>query len=463
MRPTLAALALALALPAAAALPAPVAEALARARVPASAVAAMVVSVDGGVPAVAHREHEPMNPASVMKVVTSAAALDLLGPAFTFHTDVRAVAPLEAGVLQGDLFIRGGGDPRLTYERLWQLVRGLRARGVREIRGDVVIDRSYFAPVSHDTGRFDGEPRRAYNVGPDPFLVNFGVVDFRFLPDGEGVRVIPEPDLPSLEVLSHLATTRDACGAWRRGVRYDVVDNGMLSTIDFAGRYPADCGEKTWPLAVMEATRFAEAMWRWLWAEAGGTLRGKVRGGPVPPEARLLLRFDSEPLPVLVRDMNKFSNNVMARHVFLALSAERGGVGEAQASARIVQDWLASRGIEARELVLENGSGLSRTERASAATLAAVLRAAWLSPTMPELMSSFPLFAVDGTFKSRRAGAVAGQAHLKGGTLDGVQSEAGYVLDRRGRRWIVVMIVNHANAQAAQPALDALAEWVGAR
>jgi D-alanyl-D-alanine carboxypeptidase/D-alanyl-D-alanine-endopeptidase (penicillin-binding protein 4) len=190
---------------------------------------------------------------------------------------------------------------------------------------------------------------------------------------------------------------------------------------------------------------------------------GKVRDGPVPAEARLLLRFDSEPLAVLVRDMNKFSNNVMARHVFLALSAERGGVGEAQASARIVQDWLASRGLEARELVLENGSGLSRTERASAATLAAVLRASWQSPTMPELMSSFPLFAVDGTLKSRRADTVAGQAHLKGGTLDGVQAQAGFVLDRRGRRWIVVMIVNHANAQAAQPALDALAEWVAAR
>jgi D-alanyl-D-alanine carboxypeptidase/D-alanyl-D-alanine-endopeptidase (penicillin-binding protein 4) len=153
----------------------------------------------------------------------------------------------------------------------------------------------------------------------------------------------------------------------------------------------------------------------------------------------------------------------MARHVFLALSAERGAPGETAASARALRDWMNAKGLDGRDFVVENGSGLSRNERASAAFLVSVLRSAWASSLMPELASSFPVYAVDGTLKTRRAGAAGGHAHLKGGTLTGVQSVAGYVLDRSGKRWIVVMIVNHPNAQAAQPALDALVEWVGAR
>ena len=198
-----------------------------------------------------------------------------------------------------------------------------------------------------------------------------------------------------------------------------------------------------------------------MWSEAGGVLRGRVRSGTTPTDAKLFYRNESEPLANLVRDMNKFSNNVMARHIFLALSAEKtAGNGEIRASERLVRDWLKAKGIAAPEIVLENGSGLSRDSRASAATIAAVLRNAWASPVMPELAGSFPLLAVDGTLKNRGTGGASGRAHLKGGTLAGVQSQAGYVLDARGRRWIVVMMANHANANAAQPALDALVEWV---
>jgi len=250
------------------------------------------------------------------------------------------------------------------------------------------------------------------------------------------------------------------CNAWRQGISYDVAEHGLLVTVTFSGTLPAECGEKSWPLAVLDPARYTEAVWRWVWSEAGGLLRGKVRAGTTPAGARLLYRHESEPLANLVRDTNKFSNNVMARHIFLALSAEPRGVGgEAQASARAVADWVKRRGIEAPELVMENGSGLSRNERASAATIAALLRMAWASPLMPELAASLPVLAVDGTLK-QRGRLAGGQAHLKGGTLTGVQSIAGYVLDRRGRRWIVVMIVNDPNAGLAQPAMDALLDWV---
>lgn len=441
-------------------LPAPVRGALAAAGVPAGAVAAVVEPVGDGPPVVSHNARAPMNPASVMKVVTTYAALDLLGPAFTFRTDAYVTGELAGGVLTGNLHIRGGGDPKLTYDRVWRMARQLRVRGLREIRGDIVLDRSYFAPAAHDPASFDNDPRRAYNAGADALLVNFNAINFRFLPEGDSVRVAAEPDLPNVEVASRLRLTNEPCVNFRRDLSHDVVEIGLLATVTFTGTYPAACGERALPLAIFGGARFTESAFRWLWAEAGGVLRGNVDVGPVPPGARLLLRQESEPLANLVRDMNKYSSNVMARHLFLALSAEPGGFGgEAAASAHIVAAWLRGRRIDAPELVIDNGSGLSREARVSAATLAAILRQAWAAPVMPEMVSSLPVLAVDGTLRLRRARGAAGHAHLKGGTLTDVQSAAGYVLDREGKRWIVAMMINHARAGAAQGALDALVEW----
>jgi D-alanyl-D-alanine carboxypeptidase/D-alanyl-D-alanine-endopeptidase (penicillin-binding protein 4) len=440
--------------------PAPVRAALSQAHVPLDAVAIRVERVEGGRATVSHRDQVPMSPASVLKLVTSYAALDLLGPAYTFKTDVLVRGKLSAGVLEGDLVLRGGGDPKLTYERLWQLVQNLRARGIREIGGDVILDRSFFAPAPFDPAGFDQDPRRAYNVGADALLVNFGSVQFHFLPDGDAVRVVAEPDLPNIEIQSSIATTPEPCRSWRRELTPEVTAHGLIATVVFTGRMPAACGEKTWPLTVLEGARFTESMFRWLWSSIGGVLRGTVREGTAPADARLFLRQESETLAELVHAMNKFSNNVMARHLFLALSARDGHAGELAASDRIAREWLAARGIDARGAVLDNGSGLSREARLTAAQLAALLRSAWASPLMPEIVSSLPIYGVDGTLKERRDRGALGAAHLKGGTLNGVQSMAGYVDDTAGRRWIVVMMVNHPRAGDAQPALDALVAWV---
>jgi D-alanyl-D-alanine carboxypeptidase/D-alanyl-D-alanine-endopeptidase (penicillin-binding protein 4) len=440
-------------------LPAPVRDALARAGVPDGAVAAIVVPVERGAAAVAHNPEQPMNPASVMKVVTAYAALDLLGPAFTFKTDFLATGEVAAGVLEGDLYIKGGGDPKLTADRLWLALHELRSRGVHEIRGDVVVDRSYFAPAPFDPSRFDNDPRRAYNAGSDAFLVNFHAIEFRFVPEAGAVRVVAQPDLPNVEVMSRIKPMPGPCGWWREKLTHQFMEEGLLATAVFEGSYPTSCGENTWALSVFDGPRFAESVLRWVWSESGGKLRGKVRDGRVPPEARMLMRIESEPLSNLVRDMNKFSNNVMARNIFLALSAQQSGAGDVRASAKAVRDWLAARGIEAPGFAVDNGAGLSRDDRITAGTVAALLQRAWASPLMPEIASSMPVLATDGTLRKRTSPA-AGQAHLKGGTLTGVQSVAGYVVDRNGKRWVVVMMANHPRANAAQGALDALVAWV---
>ena len=450
----------ALALPALAQVPAPVRAALARAGIPADAVSLVVERADGGRPLATHRAREAMSPASTLKLVTTYAALDLLGPAYTFKTDVLATGTVQGGVLEGDLVLRGGGDPGLTYGKLWQLMLQLRSHGIREVHGDVILDRGFFAPTAHDPAAFDNEPRRAYNVGPDALLLNFAAVEFHFVPEGDTVRVYAEPDLPNVEVQSAVAAVAGDCESWRRELRQEVIDHGMLATVVFSGRMPASCGERAWSLAVLPPAAFDESVFRWLWSATGGKLSGRIREGSTPVDARLVMRRESPPLAALARDMNKFSNNVMARNLFLALSTTGGAPGEAAASERILLDWLRSRHIDPAGIVIDNGSGLSRVARISAAQFAALLRDAWLSAVMPEFISSMPIYGVDGTLKNRRATGALGEAHLKGGTLNGVQSVAGYVVDRSGARWVVVMMVNDPRAGAAQPALDALVDWV---
>ena len=445
--------------------PPPVSAALQRAGVPLDAVALVVREAGVKDALISHNAEKVLNPASVIKLVTTAAALDILGPAYTFKTEFYAKGEMRNGVLDGDLIVKGYGDPKLTYERLWAAIRQLRERGVREVRGDVLFDRSYFAPSSHDPARFDAKPRRPYNVGPDALLFNFKAVTFHFIPAGDTLRIVAEPPLPSLDISSRIKLIKGACGDWQERLTPEIEENGLLASVQFTGTFAQSCGEKVWHMSLFDHPRYNAALFKALWSEAGGKIFGVAREGALPPEARLVLAIDSPALSDVVRDINKFSNNVMARQLFLTLSAESGGQpGEAARSVEVIKAWLKQKGIDAPELVLENGAGLSRIERISANTLAALLQVMSGSALMPEFFSSLPLLAVDGTMKKRLSGeGVAGQAHLKGGTLNDVRAMAGEVVGKTGKRWLVVFIVNHANAPAAQPVQDVLLQWIYAQ
>jgi D-alanyl-D-alanine carboxypeptidase/D-alanyl-D-alanine-endopeptidase (penicillin-binding protein 4) len=435
------------------------------AKIPVASVAAVVQEL--GV----HRENLrvnatlPMNPASVMKLVTTYAALDLLGPAYRWKTEAYATGPMRDGILEGDLVLKGYGDPKLDLEAFWVLLRALRGKGLQTVRGDLVIDRSHFERAPGDAARFDGDAFRPYNVLPDALLVNYKSLRFVFAPDAErgAVRLHVEPRPPALDVVNVLKLAEGACpegSAFRELLRptFEPVRQRAI----FAGRYPASCGEKDLNVALLEPNDHVGGMMRQLWSELGGAWSGTAREGALPQGARLLHAMDSAALAEIVRDTNKFSNNVMARHLYLTLGAEGAGApatGDKAASA--IKAWIARKGIAAPELVMENGSGLSRIERISAANLAALLQAAWRSPVMPEYISSLPIVALDGTMRRRLKGeGVAGQAHIKTGLLSDTRAMAGYVLDRGGRRHVVVMFVNHAAAHETQPAFDALLRWV---
>jgi D-alanyl-D-alanine carboxypeptidase/D-alanyl-D-alanine-endopeptidase (penicillin-binding protein 4) len=456
------------------ALPAAVTALLRKAQVPLGSVSVVIQQVDQSQPLLRHNADAVMNPASSMKLVSSYAALNMLGLDYTWKTRIYSQQrPDSNGVLHGDLYIKGGGDPKLTVEQLWLLLRDLRLRGVREIRGGLVLDRSWFAPVNGDTGSFDSEPIKPQNTLPDALLLNFNSVRFDFLltPRAETARLDIVGDFPALKIHNAVRVVNGACGDWRDRLTVDYQPAASIPEIRFSGLYAESCGDKRWHFSLHhQHSDYFAALFAQLWQQLGGswqTTAGavrvrEVREAVVPEQAILLLEHESAPLSEIIRDMNKFSNNVMARQLFLTLSAEAQAVpATPQDSARLIAEWLKNIGLNMPELVLENGSGLSRIERINASHLAALLLHAWHSPAMPEFISSLSLFGVDGTTKRRyKNHAVAGQAHLKTGSLNDVRSLAGYVRSISGKRYVLVWIVNDARASDAIPAQEALLEWL---
>lgn len=457
-------------------LPAAVAKALARAQVPTDAVSLLVVDATGRQPPrLSHRAGEPMNPASVMKLVTTYAALDLLGPDFTWNTRVLMDGPVADGILHGNLIVRGGGDPKMVVERLQALLAQIQYSGVQVVRGDIVLDRSAFQVPAQDAGEFDGEPLRPYNASPDALLINFKSLVMRFTPDPLNNRalVAVEPPMAGIVIdesvpLAHVAR----CGDWRSELRASVDNPNRLQ---FMGSYSMACGERVWPTAYAEPATFAARAIEGSWRALGGLLTGTVRDATAGELAVLRargtltgekapLRLDAPSLPLrdIVRDVNKYSNNVMARHLFLTLGRQTQDGQFAEVSPETgraaVAAWWKKTLPQQPVPVMDNGSGLSRTGRLSAASMAAMLQHAARSRVAQDLLDSLPIAGVDATMRER-AKNVAGQAFIKTGSLRDVTAVAGYANGVSGARYIVVGIVNHPNAGAARPALDALIQW----
>ncbi|MBI5919266.1 MAG: D-alanyl-D-alanine carboxypeptidase/D-alanyl-D-alanine-endopeptidase [Nitrosomonadales bacterium] len=440
-------------------LPPAVLTALKQAQVPLGNVGIEVREVNARSPLISLNAEKPMNPASVMKLLTTYAGLELLGPAYSWKTEAWLTGELDAnGVLHGDLILKGSGDPKLSLEQFWLWLRELRNRGLREIEGDLVLDRSVFDLPPFDPAAFDNDPLRPYNGGADALLLNGGVLHLRLVPNGRQVGLLAEPPLEGLALDNRLRLAKSGdCGEWDDKIRAGV----KASTLTLEGDYAVSCGERNYFVCPLPMRDYVSAAFRSLWKELGGALRGGTRDGVVPDSARLLSTHVSPPLSEVIRDINKYSNNVMARQLFLTLGLRDGTPTSIARSTQAMQAWLESAGLAFPELLLENGSGLSRQERITPQHLAQLLQMAARSPYQPEFEASLPIVGVDGTLKKRfLKQAVAGHAHLKSGTLDEARAIAGYVQARSGRQWIVVFIINQPGAAAGRAAQDALIDWL---
>lgn len=451
-------------------LPAPLLQQLAEVGVPPDAVGLLVAPVAPGPRYLAHQVDRPLQPASTMKLVTTLVGLEQLGPAWRGRTRLLAAGDVIAGVLHGDLVLQGLGDMDLDADALRALLQRARLRGLSEVRGALVLDRSAFQPTRLDQGLqpFDEAPEFGYNVIPDALLVNDNLLRLDLFVDERGLQVMPLTPLAGVRVTHEMQLVEGDCSRWDEGWLPPQVrppGPGRQLDVVLRGSWPARC-ERTLSLNVIDRNDYIGRLVRQLWTDLGGRWRGPVREGVAPPGARVLAERSSRPLSELVRAINKPSDNAFTRTLYLALGRESPGdpaEPTLQRAERAVRAWFRTRGIDETGLVLDNGSGLSRSERLTPAQLEAVVRAGLASRWAPEFLASLPIAGVDGTLRRRlTASAATGQARLKTGTLKNVVSLAGTMTDAAGQPLVVVAIFNHDNARPARlrPVADALVDWI---
>lgn len=443
-------------------LPPVVLSALQSAGIPESDVAVYVQPVAEETAILSHNAGVSMNPASVMKLVTTNAALDLLSPTFRWKTEVYTTGNVVNGTLSGDLIIKGYGDPSFKSQDFWRLLMRLQQVGIKKITGNLIIDKDYFDKDVATEEVFDSEIWRAYNAPPSTFLVNGRNTSFRFSVVENVLTLDQEFDLPEIEIINNMKLVETGCTAWRNPMRYQVKVNGNRAVVTFSGTFSPSCGEKYLELSVFDDEKYAFFTFKKLWRQLGGQFNGALKVSETPDAAVKVLEQTSDPLGYVVRDINKWSNNLMARQLLLTIGAEQVGApattGKGEAA---IKDWLFNKGLLFNELVVHNGSGLSREARITAEHLGQMLVSAYRGPTMPEFMASMPILSKDGTVMGRlKNGQSNGRVHLKTGSLNGVSAIAGYVLDENQHRHALVMLVNHAKAGESKAAQDALIEWV---
>ncbi len=456
------------------------------AAIPVDSMGAVVIRVSDGATILSHRANASMQPASTLKPLTSIVALERLGPAYRGRTELRSAAALVDGTLQGDLILRGLGDPDFDWVALRGLLQTLRDKGIRDIGGDLVLDRNMFYPARRDLGMppFDESPEFRYNVIPDALLLNTNLLQVNLISGESGLAIRAAPALDGVSFVSAMTLVDRACGQWEDGWKIPTVqvDADRRIQVTLSGEYPKNCSATT-EINVIDRTELTDRLFRTLWRELGGRFPGRTRdmpAGSAEADTRLLASHRSRSLAEVTRDINKRSDNPITRLTYLALGAvgrvangsrENGTVAgptEVQ-SERAIRAWLEQHGIDGEGLVLENGSGLSRAERIRPAQLAAVLLAAARSPWAPEFQASFPIVAVDGGMERRlRDSPAAGRGRIKTGTLRNASAVAGYVPDSTGQLYVVVGIINQERengtlSAVARPVLDALIDWVARR
>ncbi|MEW6446435.1 MAG: D-alanyl-D-alanine carboxypeptidase/D-alanyl-D-alanine endopeptidase [Pseudomonadota bacterium] len=444
-------------------LPVEVEDALTRHQASADALSIWVQAVDSDTPTLNWNEDLPQNPASVMKLVTTAAALDILGPLHVWPTEIYVTRPVSNGVLQGDLILKGYGNPMFLSEDLWSLLQNLRAKGLHTIHGNLVLDNSFFSLPPEDPAAFDGNPYKPYNALPDALLLNQRATRFILQPDPSRRKLVIEPELPvaGLRIENRIQSGKKA-GCGEPAMR--VIPTPKETVIEFTGSYATSCGERELFRVVAEPQDMLLGAFRHMWAQLGGSFNGQARVAPTPTGAILFDSQPSRPLAEVIIPMNKMSSNVMARQLLLSLGAAQfGPPATPEKGAQAIDYWLERQGLRWPEFVLGNGSGLSREARISARHLGELLMRVYQSPAMLEFTASLPIVGVDGTVRKRlRDEEISGRAQFKTGTLNGVRALAGYILARSGRAYAVVVLHNEPGVQngVGSRVQDALIKWV---
>lgn len=466
-------------------IPLAVATSLERNQIPKEAVSISVVEIETG-QAGKHgaknildwRASEAMNPASTMKLITTLSGLDILGPKYRWQTNIYTDGLIRQGTLKGNLFLQGTGDPKLIPEELAKLMKDLKNLGIQKIDGNLFFDRSAYSPSVMEHNTIDGESLRAYNVPPDPLLYAFRTLSFQLGKSrtADFIDISYTPALSGLKVDNQMQLVDRSCDNWKNSIRFnldagDGTTTNQALVAQFSGAFPNACKGVNYNVVALDANTFLTQGFTAAWELAGGVWTQPPTGknGIVPLAARLLLQFEGITLGEDVQDINKYSNNVMARQLLLTLALEKMGKPATTANGElVVQSWLKQNNLEFSSLVIENGSGLSRNEAISAANMNQLLLTARNLPVSDAFYNSLPIAGTDGTMRNRLMVQLRKFLHLKKkpeariktGSLADVRAISGYVLSKSGKMYAVTSFINHPNAWRGLEAHDQLLTWL---
>ncbi|WP_215298822.1 D-alanyl-D-alanine carboxypeptidase/D-alanyl-D-alanine-endopeptidase [Polynucleobacter sp. AP-Nino-20-G2] len=425
------------------------------------------------------RSKQPMNPASTMKLLTTLSGLDILGPQYRWRTNVFTDGLIRQGTLKGNIYLQGTGDPKLIPEELAKLMKALQNLGIQKIDGNLVFDRSAYAPSVMEHNTIDGESLRAYNVPPDPLLYSFRTLSFQLGKSrtADFIDIRYTPPLSQLKVVNQMQLIDASCENWKSNIRFNLDPEGIpsnneqLLNAQFSGSFPNACKGVNYNVVALDANTFLTQGFAAAWELAGGSWIQAPTGkaGSVPLAARLLLQFEGINLADDVQDINKYSNNVMARQVLLTMALEKmGKPATTENGELVIQSWLKNAGLQFPELVVENGSGLSRNEAISAEHMNQLLVTARNLPVGDIFYNSLPIAGTDGTMRNRLMAHLRKFLHLKKkpeariktGSLADVRAISGYVISKTGKMYAVTSFINHPNAWRGLEAHDQLLAWL---
>lgn len=425
------------------------------------------------------RSNSAMKPASTMKLVTTIASLDILGPQYQWTTNVYTDGVIENSTLIGNIYFQGDGDPRLTSDELNKLMLEFRGLGIEKIDGNLIFDRSAYSSKDMEHITIDGETTRSYNLPPDPLLYSFRTLSFELIKNLSSnlVDITLDPPLALFKIDNRLKLTDGPCDAWREKLQFRILspgnnlDNNSQLTAQFLGTFAKSCPDMDFNIVNLDPNTFLTKGIVAAWERNGGAWGKSPIGvdGSIPTGSNLLLSFKGSRLSDVVMDINKHSINVMARQLLLTLSLNQKGKPATTDNGEIVvNEWLNSKGLNFSTLNMENGSGLSRTETISTKNLTDLLITTRHLSISNDFFESLPVAGTDGTMKDRlvpylkkyESSDTPPQARIKTGTLSQVRAIAGYVISKSGKMYAASSFINHPNSSRGREAHDQLLIWL---
>lgn len=389
----------------------------------------------------------PLSPASSIKLLTALVALKRLGPDYTYKTEVYSDGVLDkGGVLRGNLYLKGGGDPSLVTERMYLLVAEVLRSGIKQINGSIVVDDWVFDQIKVNPNSIPTDTDRAYNAPVGGLSFNYNTTTAHFRPGdevGDKPKVYIEPDTGYISLLNQAHTAKANTGYKLVASR---VKGNAGDTILVRGSIPKGLGEQTTYFNIVSPQLYAGYALRYFLEMRGVKVLGReIRHDKVVPGARKIAVLESLPLREIVTLMNKFSNNFIAETLVKTLGKEiKGEPGTVEKGLEVVREEATRIGMNTSGFNIVSGSGLTRDNRVTAHQFIQLLNAAYLDfDVLPELLASMPIAGKDGTLKKRMKGTTAfGRLRAKTGSIDGVSSLVGMVQSRGGELLAFSVLMN---------------------